>query len=77
MKLPNKTTPYKNSVLAIFPAILTMLREQDRSVAELREALSDRDYGDFISAMDCLYALGKIELDSERGMISYVSADSM
>ena len=77
MKLPSKTTPYKGSVLAVFPAILTQLREQNMTVADLRKALPEIDFGDFINALDCLYALGKIEIDVERGMLSYVNADSM
>lgn len=77
MKLPSKTTPYQSSILAVFPVILTLLREQDLSVSELHKELPDIAFGDYISALDCLYALGKIELDAERGMLSYVDTDSV
>lgn len=77
MKLPSKTTPYKGSVLAAFPAILTQLREQNMTVAELRKALPEIDFGDFINALDCLYALGKVDLDAERRTLNYVGTDSM
>lgn len=77
MKLPSKTTPYQNSILAVFPTILTLLREQDLTVSELHKALPDIAYGDYVSALDCLYALRKIELDAERGKLSYVDTDSV
>lgn len=77
MKLPSKTTPYKNSVLAVFPATLALIKEQDMSVSEVYKALPEISFGDFISALDCLYALGKIELDVGKGMLSYVDSNSM
>ncbi len=77
MKLPSKTTPYKRSVLSLFPGILSALKKQDMRVADLQKEFSDVPFGDFISALDCLYALRAIELDEERGLISCVGTDSM
>ncbi len=77
MKLPSKTTPYNRSVLVLFPGILSILKQQDMQVANLQKEFSDVPLGDFISALDCLYALRAIELDEKRGMISYVGTDSM
>jgi len=31
-----------------------------------------KDMGDFLSALDCLFALGKIELNEEGGILHYV-----
>lgn len=31
------------------------------------------DIGEFMEIMDCLYALGKIELDVKKGVIRYVA----
>ena len=72
MKLPSKTTPYERSVLALFPKILRVLREQDKDVSELYTAAGADNYSDFMSALDCLYALGKIKLDPERRLLQYV-----
>jgi len=72
MKLPSKTTPYSNSVISLFPRILKSLQKTDLPVSELYRQCSDRDYGDFISALDCLYALGRLEIDEERRLLHYV-----
>ena len=65
MKLPGKSTSYKNSIIALFPAILRLLKNNDMSVSELYREMSS-DYGDYISALDSLYALGKIEITEGR-----------
>lgn len=77
MKLPSKTTPYNRSVLALFPEILSILKKQAMRVSDLQKEFPDIPLGDFISALDCLYALRAIELDEKRGLISYVGTDSM
>ena len=77
MKLPGKTTPYKRSILALFPRILLLVKEKDLTVSDLYHSFSRLDLGDYISALDCLYALGKIEIDSEKGTLYYVDADTL
>lgn len=77
MKLPSKTTPYNRSVLALFPGILSILKKQDMRVADLQKEFSAVPLGDFISALECLYALRAMEFDEKRGLISYVGTDSM
>ena len=77
MKLPSKTTPYKGSVLAQFPPILAALTEGDFTITELYHSMPEMKLGDYISALDCLYALGKIEIDIDRGTIYYAEADSL
>ncbi len=77
MKLPGKTTTYRKSVIAAFPPILSLLKERDMKVSELRQSLPWLDFGDFISALDCLYALGKINLDREGGMLRYADTDHL
>ena len=69
MKLPGKSTSYKNSVIALFPAILRLLEKNDMPVSELYRAIS-AEYSDFVSALDCLYALGKIDI-TERRLLHY------
>lgn len=73
MRLPSKVTPYTKSVIASFPVILAHLEQQDMSPKDLFETIvSDKnDMGDFLSALDCLFALGKIDL-LEEGVLHYV-----
>lgn len=72
MKLPSKSTPYKNSVIAMFPRILSMLSKNDMAVSDLYEQLKEYSCSDYTSALDALYALGKIEFIEERRMLHYV-----
>lgn len=75
MKLPNKVITYKESVLAKFPVVLSVLKEQEISVDLLYKKVKSKfeDIGEFMEVMDCLYALGKIELDVKKGVIRYVA----
>lgn len=79
MRLPNKVIPYTNSVIALFPDILEALAQQDMSPKELLELISNRkkDMADFLSALNCLFALGKIELIEEGRVLRYVKGNSM
>lgn len=79
MRLPNKVTSYSNSVVARFPDILEALEQQDMSPKELMEetTVGKKDMGDFLSALDCLFALGKIELTEEGRVLHYVSRNSL
>lgn len=77
MKLPGKTTPYKSSIFVLFPGILTSLKEKTMTVSELYMSFPKLELGDYINALDCLYALGKIEIDSEKGTLYYVDADTL
>ena len=68
MRLPSKVTPYSSSIVALFPIILETLTIRDMTPNELLEQIrTDRfNMGDFLSALDCLFALGKIELIEGR-----------
>lgn len=72
MKLPSKSTPYKNSVIALFPRILSLLGERDMSVSELYEQMKNYSCGEYMAALDALYALGKIDYIEDRRMLHYV-----
>ena len=72
MKLPSKSTPYKNSIIAMFPPILSLLREEDMFVLELYGQMKDYSCGEYITALDALYALGKVDLDEDRRLLHYV-----
>ena len=79
MRLPNKVTSYTNSVISLFPDILEALAQQDMSPKELFELTRyrEKDMADFLSALDCLFALGKIGLIEEGRVLRYVDRDSM
>ena len=73
MKLPSKTIPYQQSIIARFPKVLSLLQNSDMTVMELMQNVTDDDISisDFMSILDCLYALGKIDL--VEGSIHYVA----
>lgn len=77
MKFPNKTILYNESVISKFPAILNRLSHGEMSASELFLALKPQtDFAgyaaDFIDALDCLYALGKINFNPQTRRLSYV-----
>ena len=74
MLLPNKLFSYEESVLSRFPVMLSVLEEKLMRVSELYKKMNDyvESVNDFIEILDCLYALGKIELDGEEGVLKYV-----
>ncbi len=64
MKLPSKVTPYKDSILAKFPIVLTALQECDMTPSELYKKIKNKvaSAAEMVEILDCLYALGKVEL---------------
>lgn len=79
MLLPNKLFSYKESTLAKFPALIKCLNNRPYSVEELYNTNKRLflDIEDYAETLCCLYALRKIELDEERGVIVYVEEDSV
>lgn len=74
MRFPSKVTPYSASVVAAFPRILDAVTRVGVAPSELYASLrgSFADVGEFAEALDCLYALGEIELDSEGRVLRIV-----
>ena len=74
MLLPNKITTYNESIVSQFVPILRLLEGGDLPVLTLYEKVRAEieDVDTFLTTLDCLYALGKIDLKEER-TISYVS----
>lgn len=72
MRLPSKVTPFKNSTLAAFAPILEVLAVSDLTPDALYEKTKRRVGGisEYIEALDCLFALGKIVLTLE-GVLHY------
>lgn len=67
MQLPNKLYSYEESTLALLPRVLNEIRNGPVSVGELYLSMKRnlKDPTDFLSAMDCLYALRAIEMNDD------------
>ena len=74
MRFPSKVIPYQASILAKFPVVLSCLENEDMRPDILYKKVKSKmtDIGEFLEILDCLYALGKIELYEEGGMLHYV-----
>ena len=74
MRFPSKNTSFSNSIIAKFPTVLSALEQNDMSASALYKAVEDttEDIGEFIEILDCLYALGKLELNAETRFLHYV-----
>lgn len=74
MRLPSKVTPYSQSTLSQFPPILKQLSEKDLSPAALYKKVRSKfaDVDEFVDTLDCLFALGQIELLYPEEVLHYV-----
>lgn len=72
MRLPSKTTPYERSVIPYFSRIAGILENGDAAPQTVYEKLDmkDKNRGDYLDALDCMYALGRVEL-TEGGLLHY------
>lgn len=67
MQLPNKLYSYKNSTLALVPIVLNEIKYGPVQVTELYNRIKPalNDSTDFLSVMDCLYALRAADTNDE------------
>ncbi len=75
MKLPNKLFSYRESIISKFPIILNALeKEKHFTIYELYISVINKfeDISEFLEAVECLYALGKIEYSYELRRVYYV-----
>ncbi len=73
MKVPSKVTPYKESTIAKFPVVLSILENKDMTPNELFEKVRKskiNDVTEFVEVLDCLYAMNKIDI--QEGVLHYV-----
>ena len=79
MRLPSKVTPYRNSILSKFPAVMKILAQEDITPGDLFQKVkkSEIDLADFIIILDGLYLLGRVELVREKGVLHYVEENSV
>ncbi|MBQ3869067.1 MAG: hypothetical protein II777_00830 [Clostridia bacterium] len=70
MRFPSKTTPYDRSIIPYFPRIADALSSGDAEpmAVYVKIELKDKTINDYLDALDCLFALGKIEL-TEGGLL--------
>lgn len=75
MFLPNKMIPYSESVISKFTIVLDELKKQNQNVKTLYKKHKKHFGGiqNYIEVLDCLFALGKIELDEYKGEIKLCS----
>ena len=72
MLLPNKIISYNESILSKFPIVLNVLKDKNYLIIDLYEQLkTSLDIECFIEVLDCLFALGKIEIDYATRSIRY------
>ena len=64
MQLPNKLYSYKNRTLVLIPVVLKELRQGPMLARDLYLAVRPMltEATDFLSVMDCLYALRAVEI---------------
>lgn len=78
MKFPSKVTPYKESIISLFPVVLSLLEKDEMTPNELYTSIKKSkriSIQEFMDILDCLYALNKIELHEE--VLFYVGTDPM
>lgn len=70
MQFLNRLYSYKNSTLALIPTVLNEIKDTLVQLKELYERVrpSLADATDFISVMDCLYALRAADLNNNGEM---------
>lgn len=70
MRFPSKTTSYDRSIIPYFPRIADALSSGDADPMAVYEKieLKDKTVNDYLDALDCLFALGRIEL-TEGGLL--------
>lgn len=74
MRFPSKVTPYENSIISKFPLFLSEISSERITPANLFKKTVNKvsDISEFIDVLDCLFVLGKVALDDEKGELFYV-----
>ncbi|MDK9580579.1 hypothetical protein QQA45_03485 [Sneathia sanguinegens] len=67
MQLPNKLYSYQKSTLALMPRVLKEIDNGTTDILDIFHKVSQEldEPSDFLSVMDCLYALNAIEMSEE------------
>ncbi|WP_277035134.1 ABC-three component system middle component 7 [Propionimicrobium lymphophilum] len=73
MKFPSKVVPVERSTFAFFAPILQELNGKSYTPLSLYTKIKQAKrppLDEYIDALTCLFALGKITLDTETGVLS-------
>ncbi len=75
MQLPNKLYSYKDSTLALLPVLLKKLGGKSIPASELYSYFKNRTDNptEFLSVMDCAYALNAIDINEDGEVYSCLS----
>ncbi len=79
MRFPSKVTPYRESIMAQFPVVLSYLEKEEMSPSDLYEKVKRKvtNVAELVEILDCLFVLGRIELLNGEGMLRYVEDDTL
>lgn len=71
MKLPNKVVTYRESLISKFNIVLGFLSSNPLPLTNLYESVKRNfsDFNDFVEVLDCLFYLGKINLNQETSEV--------
>lgn len=77
MLLPNKTIPYSDSVISKFSTVLNDLQRGGSNIRYVYKKHRKKfgNIQNYIEVLDCLFALGKIEIDEIKGEIKLCSSN--
>lgn len=75
MKLPNKVTSYSESTLSRLTPILAALAMGNKTVVEVYKDtyVYFQSLEEYVDALDCLFAIGRIEYIEESGVLHFVA----
>lgn len=79
MILPDKITPYKESILSKIPLVIEALMPGEKHPVILWQEIQNKfkDINEFILTIDVAFALGTIEFLRDKQVIKYVKADNL
>jgi len=68
MNLPSRSVSYSESVISKFPIVLRAIQDEGVNATELYVVVKNslRDLAEFVSVLDCLYALGKVDIENGK-----------
>jgi len=77
--MPSKVNSFSDSVIVLFAPILEKLGKRDMTPRELLKATRAKvsEISIFIDALDCLYALGVIEIPEGTEVLRYVKKNNV
>jgi hypothetical protein len=77
MIVPNKVIRFSESIIGKMPIILEFISKQDMTIKELLFATQDyfEEIDEFIYSLDVLFLLDAINVDFDKGEVTYVRKD--